>query len=251
MPDSVVILREPIITMLARPHFTEPSHLRVQWVGEATDGERLAEYAGRLATMSQDNPARRTTREYLESARNSDHDHVLEHAVYSILVEGVSRSLTHDLVGHHSEFTCSERSPRFEGEDGARFVMPAAISGDETLVDAWTAQVISARTTYCALVEALMSRYGWVADKTQRRKMARDAASSVLPCSTETKIIVTGSAQAWRTLVITRARENSEAEMRRLAIAVLRTMQAAAPAFFDDFIVYCASDRLEAARCAP
>jgi DNA-binding CsgD family transcriptional regulator len=36
-------------------------------MGESTDGERLAEFAGRLCYMSQKNPAQRTTRDYLEN----------------------------------------------------------------------------------------------------------------------------------------------------------------------------------------
>ena len=55
------ILREPRITLIARPQFLEPAHLPVQWKGEASDGERIAEFAGRLCYMSQHNPAGRTT----------------------------------------------------------------------------------------------------------------------------------------------------------------------------------------------
>ena len=33
-----------------RPSFVEPEHLPVAWIGDSTDGERLAEYAGRLCT---------------------------------------------------------------------------------------------------------------------------------------------------------------------------------------------------------
>ena len=58
---------EPVVTVLARPSFTEPGHLPVNWMGESSDGERLAEFAGRLCYMSQRNPASRTTRDYLEA----------------------------------------------------------------------------------------------------------------------------------------------------------------------------------------
>jgi thymidylate synthase (FAD) len=58
-------LYEPTVTLLARPSFTTPDHLPVQWMGESSDGERLAEFAGRLCYMSQRNPAGRSTREYL------------------------------------------------------------------------------------------------------------------------------------------------------------------------------------------
>src|SRR3989441_2263940 len=38
-----------------------------------------------------------------------------------------------------------------------------------------------AQAAYVRVVEALMQRYVWVADKGHRRKMAREAARSVLP----------------------------------------------------------------------
>ncbi|MGI9089871.1 MAG: hypothetical protein ACR2GG_02070, partial [Gemmatimonadaceae bacterium] len=60
---------EPKITVIARPQFVEPSDLPVNWIGDSTDGERLAEFAGRLCYMSQRNPASRTTRDYLENIK--------------------------------------------------------------------------------------------------------------------------------------------------------------------------------------
>jgi thymidylate synthase (FAD) len=66
------------------------------------DGERLAEFAGRLCYMSQHNPAKRNTREYLDNIKKQGHGSVLEHANYSLLLEGVSRSLTHELVRHRA-----------------------------------------------------------------------------------------------------------------------------------------------------
>src|SRR5436305_1905112 len=89
---------EPVLTLLSRPSFTTPEHLPVNWIGDSTDGERLAEFAGRLCYMSQHNPAKRNTREYLENIKKQGHGSVLEHANYSVLLEGVSRSLTHELV---------------------------------------------------------------------------------------------------------------------------------------------------------
>lgn len=95
---------EPKVSVLARPNFVEPAHLPVHWMGDSTDGERLAEFAGRLCYMSQKNPANRTTRDYLENIKKQGHGSVLEHANYSLLLEGVSRSLTHELVRHRAGF---------------------------------------------------------------------------------------------------------------------------------------------------
>jgi thymidylate synthase (FAD) len=239
---------EPKLTLLSRPVFTEPSHLPVEWLGESTDGERLAEFAGRLCYMSQKNPAKRNTRDYLENIKKQGHGSVLEHANYSILLEGVSRSLTHELVRHRAGFAYSQLSQRYVDESDAHFVVPPAIIGDDALEDAWRGQIESALASYVSLVEQLMDRYAWVADRVHRRKMAREAARGVLPNSTETKIVVTANARAWRTMLELRSSEGAELEIRRCAVALIRLLQQEAPGFFADFEIFTGDDRREAAR---
>ena len=247
-PASTRLFYEPKISVLARPTFSTPEHLAVNWIGESTDGERLAEFAGRLCYMSQHNPANRSTREYLENIKKQGHGSVLEHATYSLLLEGVSRSLTHELVRHRAGFAYSQLSQRYVDESEASFVVPPAVAGDEELESAWRAQIESAQSAYVALVGQLMERYGWVTDRVHRRKMAREAARAVLPNATETKIVVTGNARAWRTMLELRSSEGAELEIRRLAVAVLRVLRDEAPGFFSDFEIYVADDRREAAR---
>jgi thymidylate synthase (FAD) len=239
---------EPIVTLLARPSFVAPDHLPVNWVGDSTDGERLAEFAGRVCYMSQHNPARRSTREYLDNIKKQGHGSVLEHASYTLLLEGVSRSLTHELVRHRAGFAYSQLSQRYVDESDASFVVPPAIAGDEALEAAWREQTEAAQRAYVALVERLMERYGWIADRVHRRKMAREAARAVLPNATETKIVVTANARAWRTMLELRASEGAELEIRRAALAILRLLQSEAPGFFSDFERYEGEDRREAAR---
>ena len=239
---------EPVLTLLSHPVFLEPDHLQVKWLGESTDGERLAEFAGRLCYMSQKNPANRATRDYLENIKKQGHGSVLEHANYSLLLEGVSRSLTHELVRHRAGFSYSQLSQRYVDESQANFVVPPAIVGDEALEKEWRAQIDEAQRCYVRLVEQLMERYGWVGDKVHRRKMAREAARGVLPNSTETKIVVTANARAWRTMLELRSSEGAELEIRRCAVAMLKLLSKETPGFFSDFEIYQAEDRREAAR---
>ena len=91
-----------------------------------------------------------------------------------------------------------------------------------------------------------MERYGWVDDKVHRRKMAREAARSVLPNATETKIVVSANVRAWRTMLELRLGEGAELEIRRMAVACLRLLQREAPALFGDFEIYPAADGSEA-----
>src|SRR3954463_2403915 len=239
---------EPTVTLLARPTFTTPEHLPVNYIGDSTDGERLAEFAGRVCYMSQHNPAKRSTREYLDNIKKQGHGSVLEQANYTLLLEGVSRSLTHELVRHRAGFAYSQLSQRYVDESEANFVVPRPKVGEESLEKEWRTQIDEAQRTYVRLVEHLMEKYGWVADKVHRRKMGREAARGVLPNSTETKIVVTANARAWRTMLELRSSEGAELEIRRCAIAMLKLLQRESPAFFSDFEIYQAEDRREAAR---
>jgi thymidylate synthase (FAD) len=167
-----------------------------------------------------------------------------EQETYDLEMDGPNHNfVANGIVTHNSQL-----SQRYVDESEANFVVPPAIVGDEALEAAWRAQIESAQRAYVALVEQLMERYGWVADKIHRRKMAREAARAVLPNATETKIVVTGNARAWRTMLELRAGEGAEMEIRRLAVAIIRLLAVEAPAFFSDFEIYAADDRREAAR---
>ena len=244
------IFRAPRVTLIARPEFLEPEHLRVEWQGDASAGERLAEFAGRICYMSQHNPAHRSTAEYLENIKKQGHGSVLEHAVYVLLIEGISRSCSHELVRHRAGFGYSQLSQRYVDESHAAFVIPPAVIGDAPLEAAWESQIANAQAAYVQAVDALMERYAWVTDKVHRRKMAREAARSVLPNATEVKIVVSANARAWRTMLELRCGEGAELEIRRMAIACLRALQREAVALFSDFETYVGDDRHEAARVA-
>jgi thymidylate synthase (FAD) len=238
----------PTVTLLARPQFEEPAHLAVQWKGPGSDGERLAEFAGRLCYMSQHNPAERTTAEYLTNILKQGHGSVFEHSTYVLLLEGISRSCTHELVRHRAGFGYSQLSQRYVDESRAAYVVPPAIIGDEALEGAWAKQMESAHATYVAQVEGLMQRYASVENKVHRRKMSREAARSVLPNATETKIVVSGNVRAWRTMLELRLGEGAELEIRRVAVMILEVLKAQAPALLADFEIYAAPDGTKAGR---
>jgi thymidylate synthase (FAD) len=242
------ILRAPAVTLIARPQFIEPPHLPIQWKGQATDGERIAEYAGRLCYMSQHNPAGRSTPEYLTNILKQGHGSVFEHSVYVLLIEGISRSCSHELVRHRAGFGYSQLSQRYVDESAAAFVMPPAIIGDPKLEAEWTGQVTQAQEAYVRAVEGLMQKYARVEDRVHRRKMAREAARSVLPNATEVKILVSGNVRAWRTMLELRLGEGAEQEIRRMAVLILRILEREAPALFADFEIYRGADGTECGR---
>ena len=149
---------------------------------------------------------------------------------------------------HRAGFGYSQLSQRYVDESHAAFVMPPAIIGDAVLEREWTAQVEAAQAAYVHAVNGLMTKYDGVADKIHRRKMAREAARSVLPNATEVKIVVSANIRAWRTMLELRLGEGAELEIRRMALGCLAALRAESPSCFADFEVYKAGDGTEAGR---
>ena len=196
-------------------------------------GEALAEMAGRVCYMSY-GKGRKTNREFIGHLIDVGHGSVLEHAVWSFLITGVSRSFTHELI-RHRHFSYSQLSQRYVDESDSDFVEPDVIAADPALHDVWCEAVNATRAAYDRLVEGLQEKYAAVEDRTLRRKLARQAARSVLPNATETKIFVTGNARALRHFIELRGSEHADVEIRKVAVALLEILRVEAPSLFADY----------------
>jgi thymidylate synthase (FAD) len=235
------IVREPRVYLVGRQttnHEAIEQFIRDHEMSWETDtevgAERLSEVAGRLCYMSF-GKGRKTNHEYLSNIINMRHGSVLEHAVWNFVIVGVSRSFTHELVRHRAGFGYSQLSQRYVDESTSDFVLPDCIAEDAELRKIWEGAVEHAHQAYCQLVEGLKDKFSDVEQATLRRKLARQAARSVLPNATETKIFVTGNARGWRHFIEARANEHAEVEIRRVAILILRALQAESPAMFGDY----------------
>ena len=234
------IVSEPRVYLVGRQVVNEEEMGRFladegrSWETDTEVGaEQLAEIAGRVCYMSY-GKGRRTNGAFLSHIVEVGHGSVLEHGVWSFLFTGVSRSFTHELI-RHRHFSYSQLSQRYVDESDSEFVEPDVIAADPELHAAWSEAVNAARAGYDKLVAGLENRFGAVEEKTLRRKMARQAARSVLPNATETKIFVTANARALRHFVELRGNRHAETEIRKLAIAVLKIMQDEAPNLFGDY----------------
>lgn len=194
-----------------------------------------AHFAGRVCYMSFAKPRPGGNAAYLGHILDVGHGSVLEHAVWNFLFTGVSRSLTHELVRHRSGFGYSQLSQRYVDESTAEYVEPDVIANDPELHRLWLDTVDRTHRAYVELAHRLQDKFQDEPDRTQRRKLARQAARSVLPNATETKIFVTANARALRHFIEMRASRFAEPEIRKLAVQVLRVMQHEAPNLFGDY----------------
>lgn len=191
---------------------------------EAEDMDSIAEFAGRACYQSWERPNPKTAAndDYLANVIGQGHESVLAHASASFYAEGVSRSLTHELI--RSRFLAfSELSQRYVDMKTAEYVIPPALQGDPhaeaLLKESWD----SARQTYKVLTY-------WLENTTElSKKEIREAARSVLPNMAETRIVVSGNMRAWRDFLKQRLSPHADAEIRAFAEEIKRQLLYVAP----------------------
>ena len=253
--QELSVVRNPTVYLVGRQSVDAREVARfladheVSWQTDTEVGaEALAEMAGRVCYMSY-GKGRKTNREFISHLVEVGHGSVLEHAVWSFLVTGVSRSLTHELI-RHRHLSYSQLSQRYVDESNSAFVEPDVIAADPELHRVWSEAVNTTRVAYDRLVKGLEANFAGMTDKTLRRKMARQAARSVLPNATETKIFVTGNARALRHLIELRGSEHADVEIRKLAVALLRILRQESPSLFGDIEIVALPDGSPATRTA-
>ena len=246
------IIHEPTVYLMGRQTVNDEEvdrFLKDHGVTWETDtliaAEEICETAGRVCYMSFAKPRPGGNNAYLQNIKESGHGSVLEHAVFNFLFTGISRSLTHELVRHRAGFAYSQLSQRYVDESVAEYVEPDIIAQDPELHPVWVSVVNHVHEAYKFLADRLMTKFQGTEPlatmptekKTALRKEARQAARSVLPNATETKIYVTANARAFRHFLEMRGSRFAEPEIRKLAMKVLGVLRHEAPSMFGDYEV--------------
>lgn len=196
------------------------------------DSDFLAEFAGRLCYKSfhLPNPATRENKDYLaRTLWQENHWSIAEHASFSFLLEDISRSCSHELV-RHRHFSFSQVSQRFVNEEDFDIVNPPAIADHGYLKDIRSyINVDQIQQAYMEIVEDL-TKAGLP------RKQAREAARAVLPNATETSMVMTGNARAWKEFLDKRDSPYADKEMQLLAKSIKKILLEQAPNIFQGFV---------------
>jgi thymidylate synthase (FAD) len=240
------IVREPHVYLVGRTAIDSTEVLRfledegTSWITDSDRGpELVAELGGRLCYLSfGTNQGRKSNREYLENIISMEHGSVLEHAVWNFIITGVSRSFTHELIRHRAGTGFSQLSQRFVDESTADFVEPDIIAQYPELHEIWEKSIRQSHEAYRLLAEGLAEKiesdFAYL-KRRDRRKRAREAARSVLPNATETKVMMTANARALRHIIEYRGAPDAEPEIRRVATRILEVMRVESPNLFGDY----------------
>jgi len=239
---DIRVLREPTVYVLGRQQVDDAEidrFLADHGVAWQTDtevaAEHLVETAGRVCYMSFSKPRPGGNKTYIGHILEVGHGSVLEHAAWNLLITGVSRSLTHELIRHRAGWGFSQLSQRYVDESVAEYVEPDVIAQNAELHRLWLEAIGQAHRAYVRLTEKLQEKFADEPDRTLRRKLARQAARSVLPNATETKIFVTANARALRHFIELRGSRHAETEIRKLACKLLDVLLKESPNLFSDY----------------
>ncbi|TLN00206.1 FAD-dependent thymidylate synthase [bacterium] len=203
------------------------------------DAELTVEAAGRVCYMSfGDRQHRVSTHEYIANIISQGHDSVLEHANFTLLVDGISRALSHQLVRHRAGFSYSQLSQQYHDESEVEFMEPDLPETDPVLREQWDSWVGQTRAIYKALLESADKLESTNSlNQKERLRLARSMARLVLPNATYTTLVITGNARAWRNFLRVRGDIAGDLEMRSYCVAAYRILHQAAPHLFDGFEV--------------
>lgn len=150
--------------------------------------------------------------------RDLGHMSVFEHALATFLIEGVSRSLTHQLVRHRLA-SYSQQSQRYVNEKAFEYITPPTMEGDSNAKHIFDEAMDMSRKSYAKLIDA---------------GIPKEDARFVLPNACSTRIVVSMNFRELRHFIKLRADAKSQWEIRELAKRMLEILKEKAPNAFAD-----------------
>lgn len=250
-------LRAPGVVMLAKPETNvaglagflegfDPELNFPEYVEDPTElpgSSQLCKTAGQVCYASFG--PRRTTNEnaaaYFQRLTSAGHGSVLEHASFSFLLYGISRSVTHELVRHRAGVGYSQISQRYVSGSVLRFVERPEYQEDEGLHRLFEERADRSAAEYEEMAQNLLEQQESGSEmlsadyKTDARKKVQQTARSLLPNETEAPMVFTGNVRALRHIIEMRADAHAESEIRQLAVRLFLCLVTADPILFGDY----------------
>lgn len=212
---------------------------------ELSPGAQLLKTAGQVcyASFGPKRTYNADAQRYFDNLSSSGHGSVYEHATFTFLCYGISRSNTHEVVRHRAGTAFSQLSQRYVSGKVLRFVERPEYREVPALHKRFCERIDAAWREYHDLAEELADLQAdgdprLVAEaRTDLRKRVQQTARSVLPNETETVLVMSGNVRAWRHVVEMRTDAHAESEIRDLFFRAFLCLRRAEPQLFADYDV--------------
>lgn len=190
-----------------------------------------------------------STSKFVDMLSSYGHYSPMEHATFTFAIEGVSRSLTHQLVRHRVA-SYSQQSQRYVKLNSFEYIIPPAIEGDDECRKVFIEAMERDQEAYDKIVEVLKEKTFQVlinkakdsnielTDKkikglrSKAEKTAIEDARYVFPNACETKIVVTMNARELMHFFSQRCCQRAQWEIRDMAELMLKEVKNVAPNLF-------------------
>lgn len=204
--------------------------MKVKLLRYTPDGEKLISSAAKLCYSPvgvediEDNLTDEEVSRFLTGLINMGHESPIEHLSFTFAAEGVSRSLTHQLVRHRIA-SYSQQSQRYVREDQFEYIVPKEIESIKEAKEIYIKTMEENQATYDELVKILMNQG-------RDEKQAIEDARYVLPNAAETKIVFTMNARTLLHFFRLRTCNRAQWEIRAMATEMLKQVKAVYPIVF-------------------
>lgn len=212
--------------------------MKVTLLNHTPDPEKTIATAAKLCYSSSDIESLKEglneekTQKFIEMLMELGHESPVEHCTFTFGIEGVSRSLTHQLVRHRIA-SYSQKSQRYVSENQFEYVIPESIKNNPTALQTYeylmNAIQLDYETIRAALIEDFVNEG---MDPKAAEKKANEDARYVLPNACETKIIVTMNIRSLFNFFKHRCCNRAQWEIRAMAMEMYKICMEVAPSLF-------------------
>ena len=192
------------------------------------------------ASLRKDNMNPEKAKEIINKVTSYGHHSVIEHAAFTFSLEGVSRSLTHQLVRHRiaSYTQQSQRYVKITTDNDEWYVIPPTFDAEK-------------REKFIERMKIISSWYQEVIEA----GIPGEDARFYLPNATKTNIVVTMNARELIHFFKLRCCNRCQWELRQVATEMLRQAKKVAPTIFEKagpncvFMGFCPEGELKPKEC--
>lgn len=222
------------------------ANLKVELIAYTPEAEKIVASAAKLCYSRVgigeigENLDKENIEKFLNMLLDLGHESPVEHVSFTFAIEGVSRSLTHQLVRHRIA-SYSQQSQRYVKLDQFEYIVPPSIEEDERAKELFIKAMEEDQRVYNELVDILSKKHyekliseGKNEKEAKRlsEKMAIEDARYVFPNACETKIVVTMNARSLLNFFRHRCCNRAQWEIHNLADEMLKKVKEVAPTIF-------------------
>lgn len=220
--------------------------LKVELLRYTPDGEKLIASAAKLCYSPvgiaeiEEGLEETRVKSFLDLLMDMGHESPIEHVNFTFGVEGVSRTLTHQLVRHRIA-SYSQQSQRYVRLSQFEYVLPPNIENNERAKSLFVKAMEEDQKYYDEISTLLYNDHynRYIADglkeKTAKQKAEKEAiedARYIFPNACETKIVFTMNTRSLLNFFRLRCCNRAQWEIRELAIEMLKEVKKVYPVLF-------------------